>query len=214
MPFLFFFHYIFTPIEAIQVAGPSSLAIKGRWRVLPIISIVYLIPHFASYLHPSLEQRHFWDWIWQPFPILAGILFELLSLPAALSTTNRNIRPEAPTVTIAFFAIISSAVYIYTLLNSNLSPLDLFIPTQLIPPREISLAVRSALQWDQLCAYGAGVTWLTLLFVDLKRAGIVSWSWTRIAPCAVAVCVAAGPGTAFVVGWFVRERLMIGAVGT
>lgn len=213
-PVYFFLQYILSSFQDLKTAGPSSIVIKHSWCVLPTVAISYLVPHFGMYLSPSLESRHLWTWIWQPFPIWGGIIFSLLTLPLYFgsSSSSKPSHPIMPYRTTGFFATLSVFVHWYTLLYSGLSPQQLWIPASLHPSTDITLAIRSCLLWDQLCAYGAGYVWLALQFYDLKRGMAASWSWSMILGTFMVFLPVFGPGSTFVLGWLVRERCLVDSI--
>jgi hypothetical protein len=213
-PVYFFLQYIISSFQDLKKAGPSSIIIQQSWRILPTVVIAYLIPHFYMYLSPSLESRHYWTWIWQPFPIWGSIILSLLSVPSYFTGTSfRNSpRPSVPYWTVYFFMALSIGVHWYTLLSSGVSPQQLWIPFSLYPLSDITLAVRSCLLWDQLCAYGAGYVWLALQLHDLKRGMAVSWSWEKIIVGYLLLLLSTGPGATFVLGWLVREKFLVDAI--
>jgi len=120
---------------------------------------------------------------------------------------NRDMPILRITVTVA--AIVSTGVYWYTLATAGLSVREMFVPEYFLnKPQEADVAIRTILQYDQICSFSAGLLWLSYLFSDLKNAGMCDYSWSRIISTAVATGIAFGPGTLFLIGWIAREEIL------
>jgi hypothetical protein len=216
-PIYFFVYYIVSSVNDLVRGGRNAVAMRQPWRMFPVVCVAYLVPHFLMYLSPTITSRNFWTWIWQPFPIWGNILSEIIPIPTYFLAAWKGdkSRPTVPVKTIAFFTVLSILTFWYTLSESELSPKQLYVPASLVPSQtDLQAAVRSGLQWDQICAYAGAWGWLALEFADLKRTGLLGWSWSRIVGSFVAVLVAGGPGVPLLLGWLVRESCLVDAVTT
>lgn len=203
-PIFFFFFYVFTPIEMVRAASFRTINKAYAAAVLPTIALAYYTPLFPCYFHPSLETRNWWNWLWQLYPVWGSIVLFLLS-------KIRGSKPNFPSVraTLGALATVNTAVYWYTLYASDLPLLEILVPKYLIlSPQDPGVALRTIIQYDFICSFGAGYLWLAYHFWDLKAAGVCSVSWIRILGTAVVTSTIFGPGTMFLLGWSVRERFL------
>ena len=114
-----------------------------------------------------------------------------------------------PTIrfTVGSFVALSAAVWIYSLPHSPFSLNELFVPWLDIPPTLVE-NLRNFIQYDFLFSFGSAFLWLGYLFSDMKNAGMVNTSWSRIIPTAALTTLALGPGAAVGLGWLWREQIL------
>jgi hypothetical protein len=172
-PIYFFLLHIQASPERLIAAGSSSLAIRQPWRTIPIVSLFFLGPAFAMYLLPSIMVRNFWCWIWQPSPIFTSIFFDSIGTVSWLTSKSQPTAQTKPLLKIViYFAAVSAATHWYALFASGVTPWQRWVPESLSPNQSnFALAVRSSMQWDQICAMGAAYLWLGLQYRDLSKIG-------------------------------------------
>ncbi|KAF4549084.1 FAD-dependent monooxygenase-like protein 1 [Elsinoe fawcettii] len=180
--------------------------------VLPAVLLGFIIPSFLQYFHPSLAQRHWWNWLWQVYPITVGLLQYIFS-KTLTKDTMRHDRIHAPlrdlraiTFTIGSLALISAATWVYTVSTSPFPLKDIFIPASL-PASQTGFEniMRAWLQWDEIFSLANVGLWLLYSFWDLKAAGMVKEGWVLLLPLFGLATVAAGPGAASAMAWGYRE---------
>jgi hypothetical protein len=114
-------------------------------------------------------------------------------------------------VTLGTIAAINTAIYWYTMTASGYSFSTLFLPEYFIQlPQEADVSVRTILQYDHICSYGAGLLWLALEFWYLIQEGIYRPRFL-LEPVVVTLLAGAllGPGNLFLLGWLSREAILI-----
>jgi hypothetical protein len=156
--------------------------------VLPAIIIGYLLPtlSFSSFVSTNYLTT---------YPIAALTLTYLthLALSSFVSNTTHTDRihnpyADLPSLHLASRVItaISAFSSIYTLFSTSFSVLSTTQPILFIP----------------------ALIWLVLLFVDLKKAGMLDASEAKSALLLAASTAMMGPGATVVTGWMWREELL------
>ncbi|UNI13366.1 hypothetical protein JDV02_000116 [Purpureocillium takamizusanense] len=178
--------------------------------VLPTVFLAYYLPHFGSYWSTSLEDRHWWNWIWQLYGVWGSLLLLLLArsglagflLPSTRSTDYLRI-------SVGTFAAVGTLTHWYAALNADAPLLEALVPKYLLRnPQDGMVALRTIVQYDYVCSFGAVYCWLGYQYQDLKAAGRTRLSWARIGTVAVVSTAICGPGSALLLGWYTRERIL------
>lgn len=214
-PIYFFVHYVCTQISNFQASDMRLTDLAYTRSILPVMIAGYYIPHFLSHLHPSLAARHDWTWIWQMFPVWVMLGQRLLAYTVLPNTVQRDRihdpKRDVPVIrlTIGSCIALSALVWLYTLTMSPYTPMAMFIPESSVAEREWTAIARNVLQYDQLFSFGSALLWLGYLFGDLKRAGMVQQSWTKIVMAAAATVLVLGPGAAVGIAWLWREEVLV-----
>lgn len=164
-----------------------------------------------SYLHSSYESRHWWNWIWQLYPIwgsLAHLVFSK-AMPAA-KNTKATVR-----VTMCLIAAATTANFWYLRLCAPFSWAEVFVPAWDAAEGALDdrFYLRTLLQWDYACYTGAALMWLAYSLASLKTMGACRVSWVSLFVGAAVVGLLGGLGTMIVVGWLVREEMLSGQAG-
>ncbi len=211
-PIYYFFYYIFTPVSKFQDPVSRTTNTAYTRGILFTLGIFFYIPLFGTYTHPSLTARHWWNWVWQLFPVYVSITQSLVSFFPSSSTTNANANTsDLPIIryTLGTFAVISASVWIYVITTSPFSLKTLFVPYS--PESDTFLPVmRRFFQVDQLSSLGASLLWLTYLFWDLKKKDLVKQSWGVLFTVKFLLFVCFGPGATLAAGWVYREEILAG----
>ena len=213
-PIYFFMHYICSQISNFKAPDMRLTDLSYTRSVLPAMIIGFYIPHFLSFLHPSFEVRHNWNWIWQMFPVWTGVIQQVLKRTVMPNTVEddrlKNQSRDLSTIrfTIGACVVLSAGVWIYTLTMSPYSPITLFLPQLEAPQEDWIHMVRIFVQYDELFCFGGALLWLGYLFNDMKHAGMVQQSWISIIAMATLTTVALGPGAAVGLGWLWREDVL------
>lgn len=215
-PIYYFLYYIFTPLSKLQSPASRTTNTAYTRGILFTLGIFFYIPLFGTYAHPSLTARHWWNWAWQLFPVYISITQSLIALlPSSSSTNKANANTsDLPIIryTIGTFAIISASVWIYVITTSPFPLTTLFVPYS--PTSDTFLPVmRRFFQVDQVSSLEASLLWLTYLFWDLKKEGLVKQSWAVLFAVKALLLVCFGPGVTLAAGWLYREEIMAGAQG-
>lgn len=158
------------------------------------------------FLAPNLATRHYWTWAWQLAPVWIGISNFLLSRVASPLLPKSGVLTSPKTV-LAVLGLVSAGVWIYTLSFSPFSLSTIFIPLAEAQSEYVP-HVRKALQTDHLAVFSSSFLWLTYSFLDLSSAGLLSTNWVLNVALVSIVAAIAGPGAAFIFGWYIRERAL------
>ncbi|KAM5358420.1 hypothetical protein ACJZ2D_015299 [Fusarium nematophilum] len=215
-PLYFYVFYIVTPSQKLTSPSLHSLSTATCLALLPALAVSFYLSHFLSFFHPSLEARHWWNWIWQLYGIWGSIvMFALFKVVAIARGT------EAPRVgsrnslyilrvVVGFIVLANTATYWYTLSTMEYSIPEVFVPQYLVKsPTEPDAALRVILQYDYVCSFSAGFLWLAYHFNDLEKAGACNVPWIRALVGAAIVGIIFGPGTLFLLIWLLREELLV-----
>ncbi|KAG5928857.1 hypothetical protein E4U42_007835 [Claviceps africana] len=223
LPVLFFFFILHTGTRPHGLRGehPPAPSATSALAVLPTVLLVFYVPHLAAFLSPDLRARHWWNWLWQPFPVWGAALHSVLhgalqglvpSLPARRTRVRWYTRLQAARLTAVCVALLTTGTYWYAVGASGSSWWRLYVPSQVLAPAEQPEAVMGTfLQFDCLSIFGSALTWLAWQLADLKAARVMTMSWTRVVALGAVCGVLCGPGTLCCVGWMAREELLAAA---
>lgn len=212
----FYLFYVFRPIIDSDLLG-------GLWvfdntlclGLLPSLGLCYYLPLMLSYFHPGLEERHWWNWIWQFYPVWTGIsLFgfslvgRCLSIRQWLKVPNHQLHVLRSTFTP--IAIINTLVYWYTLSTSAHSFVNMIFPVYLSEnPIGFEVVLRTIIQYDYICSLGGALIWVAYCYGDLKAAGTSPSSWFRLICIPVIIATLFGSGNLLLFAWLKREEALI-----
>ncbi|KAH7123281.1 hypothetical protein B0J13DRAFT_599065 [Dactylonectria estremocensis] len=215
-PLYFYLFHVFTPIEKLLSPSFHLTNWSSCAAILPTVLLAYHVPHLPSFFHTSLEARHWWNWVWQLYPVwgsLAIFLFSKVILPlgarvSPLATTQKH-QTNTLRITVGILAVMNVSIYWYTLYNSTFSMSEMFVPKYFFDkPAEADVALRTIIQYDYLCTFLAGYWWLGLHFRDLQVAGICKVRFVRTICIAAIISGIFSPGTFLLLAWLAREELM------
>ncbi|KAK7917992.1 hypothetical protein PG985_009866 [Apiospora marii] len=215
MPFFYILCVVFSPSASeLARAPPSRRTVWSRGSLLLIllVFVLHTAEVFAMFLAPSYEARHYWTWAWQMVPLWIGVgnvvadqVLKLLLGRARISSTWTTTVPKAM---LAVMALVSTVVWVYTILFSPHPLAVLFTPAP-DPQDGLILRSRKAFQADEIALFGCSFLWLVYSFVDLHLAGFVGLKGLlyNLASLPVATAVL-GPGSTFALSWYARERML------
>ncbi|KAI1384252.1 uncharacterized protein F4822DRAFT_440375 [Hypoxylon trugodes] len=182
---------------------------KSSVPLLPIVLLLHTSVVLAMFLAPNMATRHFWTWAWQLVPFWIG-LANIIVEPV-LNILQFKGRPSAsPRLLLVVLGLISAGVWVHTLLFSPYSLSALFFP-EAEEQSEFVPFIRRALQADQLGSFGSSLLWLAYSFFDLYSAGLMGNEWLYYSASLPVITLCVGPGTALVIGWYVREVALASA---
>ncbi|KAI4859733.1 hypothetical protein F4820DRAFT_462258 [Hypoxylon rubiginosum] len=208
-PVFYFLSFAFGP-TASDLARTSARGRKIGHQESGLLLLIVLAFHtcevFAMFLAPNLATRHYWTWAWQLAPVWIGISNFLLSRVASPLLPKSGVLTSPKTV-LAVLGLVSAGVWIYTLSFSPFSLSTIFIPLAEAQSEYVP-HVRKALQTDHLAVFSSSFLWLTYSFLDLSSAGLLSTNWVLNVALVSIVAAIAGPGAAFIFGWYIRERAL------
>ncbi|KAI1391874.1 uncharacterized protein F4822DRAFT_108362 [Hypoxylon trugodes] len=208
-PVFYCLYFIFGPTASGMAASP----VRDRtvWRgnggvLLLVVFLFHTAEVFAMFLAPDFEIRHYWTWAWQLTPIWIGVgnLFLSTIVAPFLPKTNMIAPPKILTAVLGLF---SAGVWGYTLLFSPYSLSTLLIPA-VGPQSEFITHCRKAFQADYIGVLGSSLLWLVYSFFDLGSVGLLGRNWFYYVALLPVVTALVGPGAAFILGWYLRERAL------
>ncbi|KAH7131125.1 hypothetical protein EDB81DRAFT_728181 [Dactylonectria macrodidyma] len=215
-PLFFYLSYVFTPIEKLSSPSFHLRNWSSCAAVLPTMLLAYHFPHLPSFFHTNLEVRHWWNWVWQLYPVwgsLVILVFSKVILPlgarASLYVTTQKPQTKTLRITVGILAVMNVSIYWYTLYNSKFSISEMFVPKYFFDkPAEADVSLRTIIQYDYLCTFLAGYLWLGLHFRDLQVAGICKVRFVRTVCIAAIISGLFSPGTFLLLAWLAREELL------
>ena len=219
---------IYYLIEYLQVPLPQLLTRNLR-EIEPSTAISltaalvagHYLPTFANFLVPKVEDRRWWNAVWQIFPLTVPLIQLPLSIlgkrcakPTHPKSRERDTKDRMRGIRIAYrsMAVISALTFLYARRSAppDASLASIFWPGlkgHLLPVQSFTEGIARFLQYDQVLSMASGFIWLGLRFRELKACG-ASFSWWKTISALVGTTCAFGPGTAFVVGWGWKEEML------
>jgi hypothetical protein len=183
--------------------------------ILPALAIGYYAPHFLAALSPNLENRLWWEWVWQLFPVWVSVIQWTLAKFAFKSTIMQDriegVKRDLPTIrfTIALPMVISMAVWWYTLSFAPVPWAAVFVPKWDVSALSDTVdIVRNIIQWDWVFCYGCAFLCVAYMAWDMKAAKMVKSSWASLVLKTAASIVVMGPGAALGLVWLWREDVL------
>lgn len=171
--------------------------------LVPIVLLLHTSMVLGMFLAPTFASRHYWTWAWQLVPLWIGLGNIVASQAIHLLGVKRVLSPKP---TLFALGLISFGVWGYALLFSPHPMSTLFFP-EAGPQSGLVLHTRKALQADEVGLYMATFLWLAYSFFDLYISGLVENASLFFVAMLPIVTAGIGPGAAFVLGWYVRERV-------
>ncbi|KAK2616308.1 hypothetical protein QQS21_000742 [Conoideocrella luteorostrata] len=223
LPIYFYFLHTSSNLKSLKHESASlEQNSASALAVLPTVALAFYAPHFGSFLDPDFAARHWWNWLWQPFPVWGTILFFVFSglftmlpklqgvLPAFLAKRIKlHSRLKATRLTAVYIGMINIGTYWCVLGVSGHSWWDIYVPKHFLQPaKNPQAALGTIMQFDYIAIFGSAITWLVYQFVELKAAGLLRMSWARILLVGFGVAVVFGPGALCWVGWMAREEVL------
>ena len=214
MPFYYFLHYILSPPTNLNAADKRLTDIAYTASVVPMMLLGFYAPYFLAYLAPSLILRHAGIWLWHMFPVWVSLGQWILArtvMPNSIQHDRiHRVTRDVWTirVTIGSLAVLSGAVYLYSVLSSPFTFWTIFFPTGK-GLGTFQGAVQEFLKWDQIFFAGSSILWIIYMFVDLKEAEIETPSWITILCGLSAMSLVLGTGAATAMGWLWREEILV-----
>ena len=120
---------------------------------------------FAAYLSTDPQTRHYWIWVWQLTPLWIGVANFVGAQFIGHIPRVAAFKLARPGVLLLAVCLISAVVWVSVLLNAPYPLADIFLPA-LAEEEYLLLHTRQALQYSQVCSFGATFLWLAYLFLD------------------------------------------------
>jgi hypothetical protein len=222
-PLYYFLQYLQLSLHETTQSNNRDIDPTCAYTLLAALAAAHYIPAYASFLVPDLQERQWWNAVWQIFPITVPILQLPLSLllgqklkPDATSVPARaeNRKRSLAVIRVAYssLAVVSAVGFVYARAKAPVgsSMLVIFLPGvrgYALNDASFEEGIARFMQYDQASSMTAGFVWLGLRLRELKRSG-VGFSWIRVVSALVGITCVFGPGTAFVLGWGWKEELL------
>ena len=186
--------------------GPGTELDPAQVRAVPqTILLAYLLPSVMNFLHESYEARHWWNWVWQLYPVWGSLSHFVFSKGTSTAKdTKGTLR-----VTMGALAVVTTVNFWHVRLYAPFSWTELFVPAwSAAGATDDRFYLRALLQWDYACYTGAVLLWLAYSFGSLKGSGVCQTSWVVLFGGAVLIGLLGGFGTVIILGWLVREEML------
>ncbi|KAJ5657430.1 uncharacterized protein N7484_001079 [Penicillium longicatenatum] len=222
-PLYYFLQYLQLSLHETVQSNNREIDPTCVYTLLAALAAAHYVPAYASFLVPDLQERQWWNAVWQIFPLTVPLLQLPLSFflgqkldPDATSVPARaeNRKRSLAVIRVAYFslAVISAVGFIYARAKAPVgsSMLVIFLPNvrgYVLGDASFEEGMARFMQYDQTSSMTAGFMWLGLRLRELKRSG-VGFSWIRVVSALVGITCVFGPGTAFVLGWGWKEELL------
>jgi hypothetical protein len=158
------------------------------------------------FLAPDLATRHYWTWAWQASPLWIGVAVAVgSSITKDRIAGIRSISSLGSLLVI--LGAISTAVWLFTLTSSPFPIATVFFPRVEVQSDYI-FHTRKALQADEVGTFLAAYVWMIFSFYDLHVAGLLDSKWLLYSVMLPVATILAGPGTASIVGWYLKETTL------
>lgn len=191
-----------------QTATELRISLSDAWLYLLLVLVLYTIPLYAMYFAPLLEDRHYWTWFWQLFPVrisMAYWTFQAIGKVIKPPTVFYLGYITSLTLVLGTFITMSSMQWLELLFDAPYSFYDIFFPA----PNAVDTwgnRLKRILQLDQVSIDLSVLIWLGFLFWDMKKAKILqTWEVYGFLVTSILLVVALGPGAGFGVTWLLRE---------
>ncbi|KAK0732671.1 hypothetical protein B0T21DRAFT_369444 [Apiosordaria backusii] len=200
-------HFVFSPRAEVLVRDEGKRGLKGEYIpfLLPLLLVMHYGWVYLMFFGESMEERHYWTWMWQPAPLWIGVVNAILAkiIPTGWAKGNRLFSAGALSLVVGG---ISMGMWWYVILKSEFSLWEIFVPAG-GKEKEFAVVAREILQYDLLCSFGGLLVWLFGLMTDLWAAGAVKLGELLGGFVIVAVAgVLGGPGVAVLDAWWWREK--------
>lgn len=210
IPVVLYAHFVYSKSSNTIATASQERVSLNQLCILPSLLLCYFGSLLPSYFHPTLEGRHWWNWIWQLYPIWTSLsLFVMtsfagiLGLGAFAKDNSRGVRM----VTVMTLFMASIAVNAAAFLWSDMSQLELFYPSYIFEgPTNGAVALRTILQYDQLCCQGAAILWVSYQLWQLQS---VPQLFILPSLCIATAVLTYGwcTGAILLVGWTIKELI-------
>lgn len=195
---------------------------------LPTMLTAYYLPTLGNFLPRELQNRRYFNAIWQLFPVVVPLLqapFRLMYKVA--SEPVKKLSKEQETVeakrssrkTLRYirgiymsFAVISGLSFTYARrsLPAGSSMAGVILPglwDYTLPVGSFAEGIARFMKYDESLVMASGFVWLGLKYWELKRHGY-PLSWWKVIMGMAATTAAFGPGAAMSLGWGLREEML------
>jgi hypothetical protein len=210
LPLCYFVYLAFAPPLESQPIAQRRINLDDAILYLPLIFLLHVIPANAMFF-VATEDRLWWIFLWQLYPVRITIGFYLLR-------TIRNLigwpkfGPDASYHTVLWTVmgpviIVSNLVWMYLLSESPHSLFTLFYPAAPEPGLEGTFhgLMRRLLQVDEIACLGSVMLWLVYVMWDwLVGAGNIGKLFLMLTLIPVI-----GPSATCGVMWMLREMFLV-----
>ncbi|KAG8627689.1 hypothetical protein KVT40_003562 [Elsinoe batatas] len=202
-------------IQNFKARDMRLTSMKWTSTVLPAMVIGAIVPNWLQFFAPAGQQRHWWNWVWQVYPVNVGVVQWVLAHTVARDTVKED-RLRAPlrdlrciAWTVGSLGAVSAGTWVWTVATMEFSLREVFVPVGLPGSQEgFEDIMRVWLQWDEVLSVGNVVLWVLYSFWDLKAAGMVTESWPSLVLLLGVGMVVVGPGAAIAAAWGYREWVL------
>lgn len=216
VPLYYFFNIVFgLPAKETKTSAEArKIDISRAWIYAIAIPIFYYIPTAYIFLAPSMDDRHWWTWAWQLYPVRIAVFYYIVrALGSVIPLPLPSSQPKSPKRyqkhlmwMMSPLVLVSAATWVYTWACCPY-PFSTVFWTQPLSDANVFTTdtwnerMRRTLIFDQWFLSGSTFLWLIWDSKDLKEAFV---SAAQI----VALTVVLGPGAAMGIMWWTRENRM------
>ncbi|THY17079.1 FAD/NAD(P)-binding domain-containing protein [Aureobasidium pullulans] len=213
-PLYYFLHWVMTPIDSFKATDMRLTRLNYTRAILPSLFMVYYLPLLQCYFLPDMLQSQTWLQIWRYFPIWHSIAQWAISKfwndtidEDKISAPKRDVFTIR--YTIAVPALMSTILWLCTVLSTPVSLHHLFIPQHLAQNSpDVQSFTHDAVQWNLLLFIASTYLWLFYFAWDAKSAGMLKKTWFELIFSMALLTVALGPGGAVGLAYLYREFII------
>ena len=212
-PIYFFLLYVFSPVEVFKGSENRLINVSYAKTFLPVMALVYYLPHVGSHIATDLMTRQKLAWIYQTYNVWVPLTQWLLARFFLRNTFQQdklyNVKRDMKyiRVTIGTLCLVCSASWLYTFYYTPYSFSEIRFPSRAVDGT-LGESMRRLLQWDEWIMLLNSQLWILYSFLDLKNAEMISQSWLELALVQALAYIVGGPGVALAIGWWRREEVL------
>lgn len=203
-----------TPIDSFKATDMRLTRLNYTRAILPSLLMVYYLPLLQSYFLLNKLQSQTWLQIWRYFPIWHSLAQWAISKfwkdtidEDKISAPKRDVFTIR--YTIAVPALMSTVVWLYTVLYTPVSLYHLFIPQQLAQTvTDVQSFSAHVVQWNLLLFITSTYLWLFYFAWDAKSAGMLEKTWFELILTMTLLTAVIGPGGTVGLAYLYREHII------
>ncbi|KAF2870210.1 hypothetical protein BDV95DRAFT_595748 [Massariosphaeria phaeospora] len=214
-PFFYFLCVLFCPpAPSARDRAARKIALGDAWVFLPAVVGFHTLPVLGMFFAASYEDRHYWTWFWQLYPVRVFFAYVVVKGGAKMLALRRRgldvSYQKSVTLLVAPMIAVSAATWIYVLSSSPYSLRERAWPAA-VAEETFAMRMRRILQCDALFMFAGTFAWLGYLLGEMWSARLIDAKQVAgFVAVGIASLGAVGPGATVGVLWLWREAFLVG----